>query len=194
MRKNAKGGMMRVFKLVSLMLIVMFIITACAGKGAVQDAKKVWYPEWWDKQDDPNYVNVYATGVKVSENIAYDAAKANAMLEAAQYVESYVKGMVKNFEEEVGKENPSVHALTSKVVKNISKAKFSNTSVTKREVFKVIEDDMQKYKVYVRVSIPKETVNKNMLNQIKKEEELYNMFKASQGFDELEKEIEKYDE
>ena len=47
----------------------------------------------------------------------------------------------------------------------------------------------KKYKTYVRVSIPKDTVNENLVNQIKKEEALYNSFKASQAFKELEHEL-----
>ena len=185
---------MKILKLVSLLLIVVFIMSACAGKGSIQKPKEVWYPEWWDIQVDPSYISVFGFGVKVTENSAYDAARANAMLEAAQYVETYVKGMVKNFEEEVGVENPSVHALTSKVVKSISKATFTGTVVGKRQVFEIQVDGMTRKKVYVRVDIPKEAVNKNALNQIKREEELYNMFKAAQGFDELEREVEKYED
>ena len=55
----------------------------------------------------------------------------------------------------------------------------------------VTEDN--KYKTYVRVSVPKEAVNKNLVNQIKNEEALYNQFKSSQAFEELEGEVKKYD-
>ncbi len=50
----------------------------------------------------------------------------------------------------------------------------------------------KRYKTFVRVSIPKDAINKNMLNKIKNEEALYNQFKASQAFDELEQEVDKY--
>ena len=51
----------------------------------------------------------------------------------------------------------------------------------------------QRYVTYVCVSIPKETINKNMVNKIKQEEALYNAFKASQAFDSLDKEMTNYD-
>jgi hypothetical protein len=114
--------------------------------------------------------------------------------EAAQYVESYVKGMVKNYEEEAGVHDPQVLAVVTKVVKNVSKAKFSNTMVTKQEAIIIDTDNGKRYKTFVRVSIPKDTINKNLMNKIKNEEALYNQFKASQAFQDLEKEMEKYDE
>ena len=116
------------------------------------------------------------------------------MLEAAQYVESYVQGMVKNYEEEAGVNNPQVLAVVTKVVKDVAKAKFTNTLVNQQETLIVDTDAGKRYKTFVRVSIPKDSINKNMLNKIKNEEALYNQFKASQAFDDLEKTMEKYDE
>ena len=43
--------------------------------------------------------------------------------------------------------------------------------------------------VYVRVSYPKDAVDKAILNAAKKEEGLYNQFKASQAFDRLEQKV-----
>lgn len=99
--------------------------------------------------------------------------------------------MVKNYEEEAGVNDPQVLALTSKVVKAVANAKFTNVMVTKQET--IVNED-NRYQTFVRVSVPKEAVNKNLMNKIKNEEALYNQFKASQAFDELDKEVEKYDE
>ncbi|MCD4819068.1 MAG: hypothetical protein K8S23_10295 [Candidatus Cloacimonetes bacterium] len=181
---------MKLFKIMAVIGVVIFLLTGCGKPDPSNDVEKVYYPDWWDLQGDPSYVQTYGIGEKVSENSSYDAAQSNAMLAAAQYVESHVKGMVKNYEEEVGVDNPTVTALTSKVVKNVSNATFTKVMVTKREVT-IIKDDngTKKYKTYVRVSIPKDTVNENLVNQIKKEEALYNSFKASQAFKELEHEL-----
>jgi len=186
---------MKAVKLLAIVLIGIFILTNCGGgKSTPKGVQKVYFPDWWMVQDDPNYVHTFGIGEKVTQNSSYDAAKANAMLEAAQYVESYVKGMVKNYEEEAGVNNPQVLAVVTKVVKNVSKAKFSNTMVTKQEAIIIDTDNGKRYKTFVRVSIPKDTINKNLVNKIKNEEALYNQFKASQAFQDLEKEMEKYDE
>ena len=175
-------------KIVLSMVVIGLLISACGGDSP-KGPKRVYQPDWYDVQDDPEYVNTFGKAEKVSENAAYNAAYANAMLQAAQYVESYVKGMVKNYNSESGVENPQVLASVEAVVKVVSNSKFANTMVTKRET---IMTENNRYKTFVRVSIPKEAVNKNLVNQIKNEEALYNQFKASQAFEELEKEVEKY--
>ena len=181
---------MKLLKILAVLVVVMLLVTAC-GKGGGNGVKKLYYPEWWQDQGDAEYVQTYGMATKVSQNSSYDAAYANAMLQAAQYVETYVKGMVKNYEEEAGVENPQVLALTSKVVKAVAKAKFTNVMVTKQET--IVTDD-NRYQTFVRVSVPKEAVNKNLMNQVKNEEALYNQFKASQAFGELENEMKDYNE
>ena len=181
---------MKLLKILAVLVVVMLLVTAC-GKVGGKGVKKLYYPEWWQDQDNAEYVQTYGMATKVSQNSSYDAAYANAMLQAAQYVETYVKGMVKNYEEEAGVNNPQVLALTSKVVKAVAKAKFTNVMVTKQET---IVTDENRFQTFVRVSVPKEAVNKNLMNKIKNEEALYNQFKASQAFGELENEMETYDE
>ena len=175
-------------KIITLLVIALFVIAAC-GKGGGGGPKKAYYPSWWQEQTSADYVQVYGMATKVSQTSSYDAAYSNAMLAAAQYVETYVQGMVKNYEEEAGVNDPQVLALTSKVVKAVANAKFSNVMVSKQET--IVTDD-NRYQTFVRVSVPKEAVNKNLINQIKNEEALYNQFKASQAFDELESTIQKY--
>ena len=43
--------------------------------------------------------------------------------------------------------------------------------------------------VYIRVSYPKDAVDRAILNAAKREEALYNEFKASQAFDRMEKKL-----
>ncbi len=171
-------------------IIALLSLVACGGNNTTgpKGPKKVFQPDWYSVQDNADYLYAYGKAEKVSENASSDAAVANAYLEAAQYVKSHVKGMLKNYLEEAGNENPEVTSLTSKVVKVVSNAKFQNTSVTKRETYKMANN---RYKTFVRVSIPKAEINKNLLNQVKHEEALYNQFKASQSFKELENEVEK---
>lgn len=180
---------MKRFKVIAVIVAILFLLAAC-GKSGPGGIKKVYYPDWWQIQDSPDYVQVYGMATKVSQTTSYDAAHANAMLQAAQYVENYVKGMVKNYEEEAGVNDPQVLALTSKVVKEVSNAKFENALVTKQET---IITEENRFQTFVRVSVPKDAINKNTLNKIRNEEALYNQFKASQAFDELEIEVEKYD-
>lgn len=177
-------------KVLLLMTVIaaMFLLYGCGKEKAAepQGPQKVFEPEWYGIQDNPDYVYTFGKAEKKSENSSMTAATANAYQEAAIYVEAHVKTMMKNFEEEAGVENPEVTALTSNVTKVVANQKFSNTMLTKRDQ-RILPNG--NYKAFVRISIPKAEVNKNMLNQIKREEALYNQFKASQAFQELDKEL-----
>jgi hypothetical protein len=188
-----KGGIMKNWKLLIILMVAVLLVAGCGKEKKAKGPKELWTPDWWMLQDNPDYVNTFGIGESTSRNMAFAAAKNNAMLEAAQYVESYVQGMVKSFEEEAGVVDPTVTKLTSQVVKNVSKAKFSNTLVTKQKATVDETPNGERYVTYVCVSIPKEAVNKNMVNKIKEEEALYNAFKASQAFGDLEKEMGSYD-
>lgn len=179
---------MKYVKLMILAAMLILILSACGKSESPEGVKKLYYPDWWRIQNSEDYVHTFGLATKKSQNVSFDAAYANAMLEAAQYVESYVKGMVKNFEEEAGVNNPQVLELTSKVVKVVSEARFTNATVTKQETI-LLQNN--RYKTFVRASIPKDTINQNLANQIKNEEALYNQFKASQAFQELDEELNK---
>jgi len=179
--------------IVVLMLIAIAILSIACSSNKGQTVEKsgyevMYYPEWWDLQDNPEFLYTYGEGVKLTSSIAKDAAYANAMLQAANYVEVKVKGMIKNFEEESGVTNPQVLALTSKVVKVVSNAKFKGTTIDKSET---IQQKDKRYKVFLRLKIPRSEIIKKTVDAIRNEEALYNQFKASQEFEELEKEIGK---
>jgi len=182
---------MRVIKvMIVLVCLSILFVMGCGGSGqaAPKGPNKLYYPEWWQTQTAPDMVMTYGMSVKISQNMSYDAAYSDAMLQAAQYVETHVKGLIKNYEEESGVTDPQVLALTSKIVKVVSDAKFSHVKVTKQET---IRTDDNRFQTFVQVSIPANEINKNMMSQIKNEEALYNQFKASQAFQELDKELSK---
>jgi len=182
--------------LVILVLSLAFVMVACGSNKKSStpkpDGDLVYRPTWWSSQPDPAYVCTYGQGTNLSETSSMNTAKANAMLEAAQYVETDVKGMIKRFEEEAGVYDPQVLALTSSVVKAVSSARFSGTVTGQVETRKVTEQGGERYKTWMQVKIPKSEIKKNLMANIKNEEALYNQFKASQAFQELDKEIEKY--
>lgn len=183
---------MRKIQLVVLALLVAFLFTGCGGsKEKISNNNQVNYPDWYDIQDDPNYVHTFGFDTKVSEEMAMDGAKANAFYNAALNVNTKVEGMIKKFASESGSQNPEINSFISKAVKLIADAEFRGANVTKRAMFNVETENGHRYKAYVRLSVPSKTIDKNIYDQISHEEALYNEFKASQAFQELEKEMEK---
>ncbi len=180
---------MKLRGIIILLVIALFIFTACSsGPKPPAIPRAVYQPEWYGLQGDPELVYTYGQSEKVSQNASEKAAYSDAMQEAAQHVEAHVQSMIKNYIEEAGVENPQVLALTSSVARIVASATFSGTQVTRREAYIM---DNGRYKTFVRVSIPKNEINRNLANQIRNEEALYNQFKASQAFQELDSILEK---
>jgi len=179
---------MKLTKIMMLLFAVALILSvaACGKDKPKVEGEVVNFPEWWNSQDDEAYVCAYGMATKASQTMSIDAAKANALFEAAQYVETQVKGMLKNYEEEAGVDNPQVLALTSKVIKAVTDAEFSGIVNGKTQTLKVQQDNGSRFTTYMQIKIPKTEVNKALYGNIRNEEALYNQFKASEAFKELE--------
>ncbi|MDD3536209.1 MAG: hypothetical protein PHC50_08705 [Candidatus Cloacimonetes bacterium] len=179
---------------VLLLVGLLIAMAACGGNKAKGQSIKpegdpIYYPKWWNTQPSDEYICSYGIGIKLSETTSITAARAQAFLEAAQYVESEVAGMVKNFEEEAGVYDPQLLALTSSVSRNVAEAKITGAIAGDYETRRISEHGGQRYKTWYQLKIPKQEVKKNLLFNIQNEEALYNQFKASQAFMELDKEL-----
>ncbi|HPF08683.1 MAG: hypothetical protein PHU99_02575 [Candidatus Cloacimonetes bacterium] len=179
---------------IALVVSLVFLMAACGSnkpKGPKAEGELVYRPTWWSSQNEADYVCTYGQGTNLSETSSMNTAKANALQEAAQYVEVEVQSMIKSFEEEAGVYNPQLLALSSSVVKAVSSARFSGTVTGKVETRKVNENGGERYKTWMQIKIPKSEIMNNLMTNIKNEEALYNQFKASQAFQELERELQK---
>jgi len=179
--------------LTGIALLVMF---GCGGgSGTVakpSTMQEVFKPDSYDLPDDSGaYVFTYGTAEKVAEGASVTSAKSKAMLDAAMYVEVYVKGLMKDFEQEAGTENPQVLALTEQCSKSVAKATFNGMTYPIVKTFK--DSETGKYKTFVRCAIPSVQVKKQTHDFVRSEEAMYNEFKATQSFKELEEDIKTYE-
>jgi len=184
-----KGGYMKVLKCVVLGLLLMSVLSVLGCGPAAANVKettveKVYRPVWWDNQDPASpYLNVYGMGTATYEESSIDIAKSNAWSEASQYVQVYVDGMIKRYLRESGVDNPQILQSSEKATQVVTSSEFSGVMTVKSETIK--EDG--KYRTFIALAIPKDDVNKKILDAIKNEEALYTEFKASQAFQELER-------
>jgi hypothetical protein len=187
------GKMKRVLFALMIVSLALLIFGCGSNKEKVEpDGDLVYRPSWWGAQSDDGFVCTYGQGTNLSENSSMNSARANALQDAAQYVETVVQGMIKDYEEEAGVNDPQVLSLTSSVVRAVANAKFSGVIAGKVETRKVNEHGGPRFKTWMQLKIPRDEVNKNLMNTIRNEEALYNQFKASQSFKELDEQIEKY--
>jgi hypothetical protein len=176
--------------LIVSLTIMMFGCSKNKEQAVKADGELVYRPAWWGEQGGDSHVNTYGQGTNLNENASMNVARSNALSEAAQYVRINVENMLKNYLEEAGISDPQVLALSSNVLRAVTEAEFSGVITGKMETRKVTEADGLRYKTWVQLKIPTDQINRKLAAEIRNEEALYNQFKASQAFQELDKYLE----
>ncbi len=186
---------MKLRKVIILLMLISlaFLIVGCSSNDSkeskIDSDLEVYYPDWYDKQDNAEYVYFFGEGVQSTTSLARKAARSNAIFNASMYLDTYVQGMIKTFEQESGVNNTEVLGLTKGVVKVLSESKIRGLLIDEHKMIR----EGSKFKAFVRLKLPKSEVDRETFNAIKNEEALYNQFKASQTFQEMETEFKKMD-
>ena len=123
--------------------------------------------------------------------MAINSAKEGGRVEIARQLETKINSMFKRFREEVGAdEDTEFLTQTTDVSKSVTSKVLSGSRAAKT---KSVKEDMV-FRAYVLVEMPIGAANAALMDAIKKQEHMYTRFRASQGFQELEDEVEKYEE
>lgn len=139
---------------------------------------------------DPNYIFASAIGESQTMQLAIDKATVDARAEIARQVEVQLQSLQKKFDEEVGiGENSTLLGQFTEATKTVVSTALSGSKVVEKE----FEETDNGYRVYVLAQYPIGAANDAFLQQIKKKEELYTRFRSSQAFEDLEKEVQKYE-
>ena len=163
--------------------VILVALTGCASSPK--------QPGWFLKPpDDPAYYIAVASAESMREQIAIDKARTSAQADIAQQIEARVGNLTKQFQEEVGVAERSelLESFTS-VTKVVSSSTLRGAKV--REVATVPQKNGT-HLAYVLLVLPKAELAEQMLNEAKKQEVLYTRFRASQAYDELQKELQEF--
>ncbi|MBK6681732.1 MAG: hypothetical protein IPG53_17910 [Ignavibacteriales bacterium] len=109
----------------------------------------------------------------------------------AEILEQKIQRLTKAFVEEVGSgNNPQISETFSKVQKNVANAKLSGAIVKDSKLTK--NSKTGQFMAGALVMIDPKTINTSILDELKKtDDKLYQQFRSSKGFEELEKEMDK---
>lgn len=188
------GGIMKALKvLVPVLIAALLLISFGCGRNRTTvkpSGEPVYYPTWWNTQGDEENVCTYGSATRMSETLAMETAKNQALATAAQYVEVEVQAMMKVYEEEAGVIDPQLLQLSQNVIRSVTQARFSGIVYGRSEVRVVQENGSNRYKAWVQAKIPKTEIARNTARMIRNEEALYNQFRASQAFMELDELLE----
>ena len=171
-----------------LTIVFAFSFINC-GSGSLPSTKEGDIPDWYiNTPNDPNYFFAVATATSKDMQLAVDKAAADARAELARKVGAKVDDIVKKFSEEVGTaENAQILQQFTTATKQVTSQTISGTNISKKHLVK----DGSNWRAYVLMEYPLGAANQMILQQIKKNEEMYTRFRATQTFEELEREVEK---
>ena len=181
----------KLFSSVIILMIFATFLMACGGKTKLDNPSGL--PPWFQNPpEDPNYMFSTATMTSKDLQLAINKAKQQARVDLAQQMETKIKAMTKQFTEEVGLgEDAEFLSQTSVVSKSVTSKVLNGSRARQVET---IKEDGVIYRAYVLMELPIGPANSALLDAVKKQQNLYTRFRSSQGFQELEEEVEKYDQ
>lgn len=174
------GGM------VVLAIVLSLNLQNCASSrsGSSEESAMKDVPEWFLTPPEAEDA-IYGVGMAMKQNpsLARKAAIARAREEVASTVNTKVSSMLKDFMQESGVgENAQALEFTQSVTKQVTSTSLEGSKV--KQVYPAKDGTF-----YVLVEYPLAQLRQNAVNAVRNEEALYNEFKAQQGFDALEKEV-----
>ncbi len=175
-------------------LLALFVFSGCGGgsKQSMQSADTGNVPDWFvNPPSDPNYL--YAANTQTSQDLqlAIDKATTGARSEIGRQIEAKLKSLQKKFTEETGSgEDAQLLQMFSQAEKTIVSTTLSGSKIKKQKQIR----DGKMWRSYVLVEYPIGAANEAFLKQLKKNQQMYTRFRAAKAFEELEGEVEKYEQ
>jgi hypothetical protein len=179
---------------VVLILVLVAVCLNCAGskKMSSPDGVKMKVPEWYadPPRSDDLLVGV-ATATSLDLQTAVDKAKQDGRAELARQIDLRVEGMSKRFVEETGlREDAELLDMFTQVSKSIVAESLTGSNLARQE----LSQEGSVYRAYVLMEMPIGEANARLLGKIRAQQQLYTRFRASQAFEELDKEVKEYEE
>jgi len=167
--------------IITTVMLILFVGCASNRSGSTEETNTDT-PEWWfNPAASETHYYAFGQAKKQNPSLAQKTATQRARDDISNQVKSTIQNEIRDYMQESGlgenaqalefSENTTV-AISNNVLQGATQDKYAK---------------MKDGTVYVRVSYSKDGVNKALLNAAKREEALYNEFKASQAFDRLEK-------
>lgn len=182
---------MQILKSLFAAALVAMVIVGCGGSEPLQKTDAGDVPEWYSMPPaDPNYLYSVNTATSKDMQIATDKATQAARAELGRQMDVKINGLQKRFTEEtgIGDDAQLLDQFTQ-----ASKTVVSTSLSGSKEKQKKIVKDGNNWRAYVLMELPLGAAQEALREQIKKNEQLYTKFRASQTYKELDDEVQKYE-
>jgi len=175
-----------------LLITMSLMLFGCSSQQSLQGTDEGNIPDWFlNIPKDPNFIYAAKTATSQDLQLAFDKATTDARAEVGRQVEIKVEGLQKRFQEETGS-NTDAQLLDqfTQANKTVVSTSLSGSRATKQKQVK----DGDLWRAYVLVEYPVGAANEAFIQQVKKNEQLYTRFRATQTFKELEDEVKKVED
>jgi len=178
--------------LITLFILVLLIIS-CGGtkqKVSTQTESESPCPDWFTTvPEDPDFLYSAATTTSKDLQFAINKAKQLASLDIGNQMERQLSGLTKQFMEEVGEGEDS--ELVSQFT-TVSKSVVSTNLSGCKAKYQTTKKEGSVWRACILMQYPIGEANAQFLESLKKQRIIEQRIRATDAFEELEKEVEKY--
>ncbi len=130
-------------------------------------------------------------GISTRQDIAEDKARNDGFGRLAEILEQKIQRLTKTFIDQTGTgNNPQISETFMKVQKNVADQKLSGAIM--KDYILTKNSETGQFMVGALMVIDPKTINTSIIDQLKKTDDaLYQQFKSTKAFEELEKEMQK---
>lgn len=175
-----------------LRLLGIFIAAMLIGCGGTKEAAVSEAPGWFPSPPrDTNYLYGVATATSRDLQVALDKAATDGRAEIGRQVELRVTELQRKLDEEVGL------GADAQLLKQYTQATefVVSTSVSGSRIKdQKYARDGDIWRAWTLVEYPLGAANQRLLEQIKLQEQMYTLFRATQTFKELEEKVKEFEE
>lgn len=170
----------------------MIILSGCSSNKGLTDASTGDIPDWFiNVPNDPDYFFAAQTSTSRDLQTAINKATTDARAEIGRQSNVKVEGVQKSFTEEVGAdEDAQFLQMFTQANRTIVSESLTGSAIREQHHHR----DGQLWRVYVLVEFPVGAANLALMEQLKQNEQMYTRFRSSQAFEDLDEEIQRYEE
>lgn len=179
-------------QLVLVSCLSLLAAFSCAHKDAVTNVPKIDAPGWYtDPARDNDRLIGVATATSRDLQTAVDKAKQDGRVDIARQLDVRVAGLSKRFIEDTGlDEDAELLGMFTQVSKTVVSDSLSGTRLTKQK----LNRESGTYRAYVEMEMPIGEANARFMEKIRSHERLHTRVRASDAFQELDREVQAYEE